>query len=120
MHIEALRDYCLEKKSTTEEFPFGPDTLVFKIGGKVFLLVSLDAAIDLSFNVKCDPEYALELRARYPHTVIPGYHMSKKHWNTVSANRELDDDFLMRLIDHSYDLVFQSLSKVLKEKLLLI
>lgn len=115
MNIETLREYCLSKKATSEELPFGPDTLVFKVASKVFLLVGLDQIDELSFNVKCDPAYAIELREKYPTTVFPGYHMNKKHWNTVFANRALDDAFLTTLIDHSYDLVYQGLSKREKE-----
>lgn len=117
MNIEELREYCITQKSVSEELPFGPDTLVFKVAGKVFLLVGLDQVDQLSFNVKCDPEYAVELREKYEQTVLPGYHMNKKHWNTVFANRELSDDTLFGLIDHSYQLVFQSLPKKIKEEI---
>jgi len=116
MHIEDIRDYCLSKSdSVVEDTPFGPDTLVFKIGGKVFLLIGLDQIEDLRFNVKCDPEYAVELRERYEQTVLPGYHMNKKHWNTVLVGRELNTKQLTDLIDHSFGLVVQSLSKGLRD-----
>lgn len=111
MNIEELREYCIAKKYSSEETPFGPDTLVFKVLGKVFLLVGLDQIDQLSFNVKCDPDYAIELREKYEHTVFPGYHMNKKHWNTVHANRQLADNKIFDLIDHSYILVAQSLPK---------
>lgn len=111
MNIEELRDYCIVQKGTTEETPFGPDTLVFKVMGKVFLLVGLDQIENLTFNVKCDPEYAVELREKYEYTVKPGYHMNKKHWNTVYANRQLPDAELYKLIQHSYDLIVQGLPK---------
>ena len=114
MNIEQIREYCLSKPKCQEEMPFGPDTLVFKVYGKVFLLVGLDQLEDLCFNVKCDPSYALELREKYQHTVIPGYHMNKKHWNTVYANRELIDEKLFVLIEESYSLVVQSMPKKLK------
>ncbi|WP_164123304.1 MULTISPECIES: MmcQ/YjbR family DNA-binding protein [Sphingobacterium] len=117
MNIEELREYCISQKSVSEELPFGPDTLVFKVAGKVFLLVGLDQVDQLCFNVKCDPQYAVELREKYEQTVLPGYHMNKKHWNTVFANRELSDDTLFELIDHSYQLVFQSLPKKIKEEI---
>ena len=81
MNIEILREYCLSKPGAEETLPFGPDTLVFKTGGKVFLLVGLDEE-RLSFNVKCDPDKAIELREEFP-CVLPGYHMNKKHWNTI-------------------------------------
>lgn len=113
MNIESLRDYCLEKALVTEGFPFGPDTLVFKVGGKVFLLTGLDSH-PLSFNVKCDPERAVSLREQYPYSVLPGYHMNKKHWNTVIVNGELSEGELRELIDHSYELVFGSLPKSVK------
>ena len=80
MNIESLREYCISKKNVTESFPFGEDTLVFKTDGKIFALVNLDG--DLSINLKCDPALAIELRERYS-SVTPGYHMNKKHWNTV-------------------------------------
>ncbi|OYW19521.1 MAG: MmcQ-like protein [Sphingobacteriales bacterium 12-47-4] len=103
MNIESLRDYCLSKPGAEEALPFGPDTLVFKVNGKAFLLVGLDSE-DLRFNVKCDPELALELREQYP-CVLPGYHMNKKHWNTIVVDGSINDAQLREWIDHSYDLV---------------
>lgn len=117
MHIEDVRDYCLSLKYVTEETPFGPNTLVFKVGGKLFLLVGLDQIDELRFNVKCDPEYAVALREQFEQTIIPGYHMNKKHWNTVYCNRELSDSKIKELIDHSYDLIYQSLPKNIISKL---
>lgn len=118
MHIEEIREYCLAKSAqVTEELPFGPDTLVFKIVGKVFLLVGLDQIDSISFNVKCDPEYAIELREKYDQTVFPGYHMNKKHWNSVFLGRELNSNQLKELIDHSFELVVASLPKKIKESL---
>lgn len=117
MNIEDIREYCLSHSFVTEELPFGPDTLVFKVANKIFLLVSLDQVDDLRFNVKCDPDYAIELRERYDNTVLPGYHMNKKHWNTIYCNRDLSDDRLNELITNSYDLVYHSLPKSVKEKL---
>lgn len=118
MHIEDIRDYCLSKSTmVVEETPFGPDTLVFKIAGKIFLLIGLDQVDDLRFNVKCDPEYAIELREKYEQTVFPGYHMNKKHWNTVFLGRELNSKQIFALIDHSFDLVFGSLSTRLRESI---
>lgn len=118
MNIEDIREYCITKNEVTEELPFGPDTLVFKLAGKVFLLVGLSQVDELCFNVKCNPEYAVELREDYPHTVFPGYHMNKKHWNTVYCNRELSDDRVRSLIDDSYSLIFQALPRMLREKIL--
>ena len=102
MNIELLREYCLSKKNSEETFPFGDDTLVFKLHGKVFALVNLDG--DLSINLKCDPALALELRENYP-CVQPGYHMNKKHWNTVYCDGSVPDRLIFNWIDHSYDLV---------------
>jgi len=115
MNIETLRTYCLKKKAVTEEFPFGPDTLVFKVKGKVFLLTSLDGE-GLQFNVKCDPDKAVDLRDRYD-AVQPGYHMNKKHWNTVIVDGSISTQLLKEMIDHSYELVVQSLPKKIKEEL---
>lgn len=106
MNIEELRDYCLQKPGAVEEFPFGPDTLVFKVGGKLFLLAGLTEGD--RFNAKCDPELAIEWRERYAE-VQPGYHMNKKHWNTVYMNGSLTGKQLRELIDHSYELVSKSL-----------
>lgn len=114
MHIEQLRDFCLHLSGTTEGMPFGPTTLVFKVGNKVFLLVGLDQESDLRFNVKCDPAYAVELREQYEQTVIPGYHMNKKHWNTVYVNRQLSNQQLQQLIVDSYTLVLHSLPKAVQ------
>lgn len=104
MNIEYLRDYCLAKPGTEESFPFGPDTLVFKIKGKIYLLTSLESA-PLQFNVKCDPEEALSLRDEYPSSVLPGYHMNKKHWNTIVCAGEIPLRKLLNMIDDSYRLV---------------
>ena len=104
MDIEILREYVLQKPSVTEGFPFGEDTLVFKINNKIFLLVSLTAA-PLQFNVKCNPDKAIELREDYPENILPGYHMNKKHWNTVIADGKLKDKGIEEMIDESYQLV---------------
>jgi predicted DNA-binding protein (MmcQ/YjbR family) len=103
MDIESLRMYCLSKEDVEEGFPFGETTLVFKTGGKIFLLTGLDAS-PLSFNAKCDPAHALELREEYS-CVLPGYHMNKKHWNTVIVDGTLSNKQLKELIDESYNLV---------------
>jgi len=116
MNIEELRDYCLQKKGVTESFPFGEDTLVFKVGEKLFLLTGLTEGN--RFNAKCDPERAVELRELYDE-VIPGYHMNKKHWNTIYMDGRLTTKQLHEMIDHSYELVFDSLPKKIKEQILL-
>jgi predicted DNA-binding protein (MmcQ/YjbR family) len=103
MNIENLREYCLSKPGVEETLPFGPDTLVYKVTGKVFLLTSLDEE-RLSFNVKCDPDRAIELREQYT-CVQPGYHMNKKHWNTIIVDGSVPLKLLKEWIDHSYDLV---------------
>jgi predicted DNA-binding protein (MmcQ/YjbR family) len=102
MNIEIIREYCLSKKDVAECFPFGDDTLVFKRSGKIFLLANLDG--ELSLNIKCDPALALELRERYS-SVVPGYHMNKKHWNTVMIDGSVPDAEVLKWIDHSYDIV---------------
>jgi predicted DNA-binding protein (MmcQ/YjbR family) len=102
MDIESLREYCISKKNATESFPFGDDTLVFKTNGKIFALVNLDG--DLSINLKCDPVLALELRERFT-SVTPGYHMNKKHWNTVQLDGSVPDKEIFSWIDHSYERV---------------
>jgi predicted DNA-binding protein (MmcQ/YjbR family) len=109
LNIEQLREYCLSKKGASEEFPFGESTLVFKVGGKVFLLVGLDRQ-PLQFNVKCDPEKALEWREQFS-AVLPGYHMNKKHWNTVIVDGSIPGKLLREMIDDSYELVASSLPK---------
>ncbi|MGE5107250.1 MAG: MmcQ/YjbR family DNA-binding protein [Sphingobacteriales bacterium] len=116
MDIELLRDYCLKKKSVTEELPFGPDVIVYKVKGKVFMLLPLDTDL-LQFNVKCDPDLAVELREEYD-CVKPGYHMNKKHWNTIEVDGALNSKQLKQMIDHSYELVVQSLSKKQQEDLI--
>lgn len=103
MDIETLREYCLARPGTEETLPFGPDTLVFKVNNKIFLLVGLDSD-PLRFNVKCDPEKAIELREEYS-CVLPGYHMNKKHWNTIIVDGSVPARQLKEWIDDSYRLV---------------
>lgn len=100
MNIEELRDYALKKKDVTEGFPFGGDTLVFKVKEKIFLLTNIYFN-PLQFNVKCEPELAVELREQYE-CVLPGYHMNKKHWNTIVVDGSLSTKQLQEFIDHSY------------------
>ena len=114
MNIETFREFCLKLPAVTESFPFDNKTLVFKVAGKMFALCDVDSFEGV--NLKCDPDMALELRETYS-AVRPGYHMSKKHWNTVYADRGLDDDFIKELIDHSYDLVVSKLTKKLQAEL---
>ena len=113
MNVESVQQYCLSLKAVTEDMPFGEDTLVFRIGGKIFGLMSLNEN-ECRVNLKCTPDYAIELREKYE-DIIPGYHMSKKHWNTVYCERCLEDKIIRELIQHSYQLVFESLSKAVRD-----
>lgn len=115
MNIEELREYCITKKGVTESFPFDEETLVFKVMNKMFLLTNINK--DLSMNVKCDPEKAIELREEYS-SVLPGWHMNKKHWNTVNIDGSISDNQLKKWIDHSYVLIVDSLTKKLQNELL--
>ncbi len=111
-----IRAYCASKKGTAEDFPFDFQTLVFKVGGKMFALTDIDSSV-LSINLKCDPYLSLELRSRYPQ-VTPGYHMNKKHWNTVIVDGSIPDEEILKMIDHSYGLVVRGLSKAARETIL--
>jgi predicted DNA-binding protein (MmcQ/YjbR family) len=119
MNLETFYEYCLSKKGVTEHFPFDEETLVFKVGGKMFALSSLNQweKATPSVNLKCNPEYAEELRAQYD-DIKPGWHMSKIHWNTIEINRDVPDSLIKELIDHSYELVFKSLTKKLQTEIL--
>lgn len=114
MNVEAFREYCLKKPGASEHLPFDDKTLVFKVGGKVFALCDIEDFAGA--NLKCDPEWAIELREKHK-GITGGYHMNKKHWNTVSAFSDVDDSLFLRLIDHSYDLIKSSLPKKEREKL---
>ena len=118
MHVEQLRDYCIAKKGVTEHFPFDEVTLVFKVMGKMFALTGLDRweKGEEKINLKCDPDKSDELRAEYE-SINPGFHMNKKHWNTITLNLDVPDSLVRELIDHSYDLVVKGLTKKLKEEL---
>lgn len=115
MDLEAFRTYCLSKKGTSEDFPFDEVTLCLRVVGKIFAITGLDSE-NFTVALKCDPEEAVELRERYD-DIQPGYHMNKKHWNTVTFDGTLDDTLLRRLIDMSYDLVVKSLKKAEREAL---
>lgn len=119
MNIEQIRTYCLSKKGTSEGFPFDDNVLVFKVLGKMFVLTGLDSweKGEAAINLKADPDYSEKLRAEYS-SIRPGYHMSKKHWNTVYIQEgELSIQFIKQLIDHSYDMVVKGLSKKLRDTL---
>ena len=115
MNVESFRDYCLGKAGTTEGTPFGPEDIVFKVAGKMFAILALEE-VPPRANLKCDPDLALELRDRYEQ-VLPGYHMNKKHWNTVVLDGVIPEKEIRKMIDHSYDLVVQSLPKAKQKKL---
>ncbi len=118
MNLETFYEYCLSKKGVTEHFPFDKDTLVFKVGGKMFALSSLLQweKGEPSVNLKCNPDYAQELRAQY-NDVKPAFHMSKIHWNTIVINGEISDSFVKQWIDDSYELVFKSLTKKIQSEI---
>ena len=109
MNIEEIREYCLSKDLTEEGFPFGEETLVLKVNNKIFCLIALDEN-PVRMNLKCNPEKAIELREKF-HYVIPGYHMNKKHWNTIICEEFVSERFIKDLIDHSYELVAKKSKK---------
>ena len=114
MNVERFREQCLAKNGVTEDSPFGPEHLVYKVGGKMFALLAFEE-IPPTANLKCDPDLALELRDRYE-DVQPGYHMNKKHWNTVRIDGAIPSGELTKMIDHSYELVVKSLPKKERER----
>ncbi|MFH8885475.1 MmcQ/YjbR family DNA-binding protein [Streptomyces californicus] len=115
MTPERLRAFCLEFNASVEEFPFSPETSVFKVLGKMFALTALDAR-PLTINLKCDPDNAVRLREEHPKAVVPGWHMNKRHWNTVTVSG-VPDTLLRELIEDSYDLVVAGLPKAERLKL---
>lgn len=114
MNIEEFYSYCFHKKGVSEHFPFDEQTLVFKVGTKIFALTNVTDF--KSINLKCNPEWAIELREQFT-SIEPGYHMNKKHWNTIILSNELDHHFLKELIDHSYNLVFNSLPRKTRDEI---
>lgn len=112
MHLDLLYEWCMAKKGVSEHFPFDDDVLVFKVGGKLFCLTSLSSweKGEPALNLKCNPDKSEQLRANY-HGITPGYHMNKKHWNTVRVNEDVPDFMILELLKHSFDLVFTSLPK---------
>ena len=114
MDIEFYREYCIKKPGVTEGFPFDNNTLVFKVMGKMFAICDVD--LFTSVNLKCDPERAILLREQYD-SIIPGYHMNKMHWNTIMMDGTISDKLFLELIDHSYELIVESLPKKLKAEL---
>lgn len=111
MTITFFREYCLSKPGTSEDTPFDENTLCFKVGGKIFAIIDIE--LFESVNLKCDPEKAVELREQYP-GIVPGYHMNKKHWNTVKFDGSVSDKLILELVDHSYDLILNNLQKKIR------
>lgn len=116
MTPKELRDFCLSFNAALEDFPFGPETSVFRVCGKLFALTALDAR-PLTVNLKCDPDDAVRLRDEYPGLIIPGWHMNKRHWNTVTADAGLPDRLVRELVEDSYDLVVAGLPRTERLKL---
>ena len=114
MNVEEFRVYCLSKPLVTEEFPFDETTLVFKVAGKMFALTGLDDS-EFKVNLKCDPDRSVVLREEYE-SIRPGWHMNKKHWNTVHIDGSFPEELFVELIDHSYTLVVKSLPKKIREQ----
>ena len=118
MNLDNYYEFCISKKAATEHFPFDEDTLVFKVGNKMFALANLSGFENgnPTANLKCDPNRAQELRAEFK-DIQPGYHMSKVHWNTINLNKNVSDKIVFELINHSYQLVFESLTKKLQSEI---
>lgn len=116
MNTVSLRQHLLEKPGATEDFPFGPEVTVFKVGGKMFALMPTDA-VPLTVSLKCDPDDALALRAMYPDAVQPGYHLNKRHWNTVTLDGTVPEDVVLDMIEESYQLVLGSLTRAVRNTL---
>ena len=104
MYLDEICDFCMALPLVEETQPFGPDHIVYKIKGKMFLLVGIEES-PIRFNVKCNPERAIQLREEYPHAVLPGYHMNKKHWNTLHLNKQVPSKMIQNLVLNSYNLV---------------
>ncbi len=115
MNALAVRDYCLGKKGAKDDLPFGDDVLVIKVFNKMFALIKVEGDIQ-RINLKFDPALALELRRQYE-SVEPGYHMNKQHWNTVYLDESVPDEEILKMVDHSYDLVVNGLKKSEREQL---
>ena len=115
MNVETLREYCLAMRGVSEDFPFDEVTLVFKVEGKLFALTGLDGPPTV--NLKCDPEWSMEMREKYE-DIRPGFHMNKKHWNTIDLKGKLSEDMIKELIVHSYEMVVKKLPKKLRDNLL--
>ena len=115
MTADELRDWCLARKGASEEFPFGEQPSVFKVGGKMFAIINLESR-PLQVSLKCDPELAEQLRATYE-AIGPGYHLNKRHWNTVTLDGSLSDEMVIEMLEDSHDLVLAGLPRVTRERL---
>lgn len=115
MTLENFKNYCISKPGTLEEFPFDFTTMVFKVGNKMYALTDIDDE-PLRLSLKCEPMYAISLRQDYK-SIIPGYHLNKQHWNTLIMDGTIPDKLIRQLIDHSYELVFKSLTKAKREEI---
>jgi predicted DNA-binding protein (MmcQ/YjbR family) len=109
MELDEMHELLLAQRGATDDMPFGPDVAVYRVGGKMFALIALER-MPSQVNLKCDPERAIDLRQRYPESVLPGYHMSKKHWNTVLLDGTVRRDLLIELVEHSWQLIFDGLT----------
>ncbi len=114
LNLKKIRKYCASKKGVIEDFPFDFSTLVFKVGNKMFAITNIDSE-ELTLNLKCDPALSIQLRSQYPE-IMPGYHMNKKHWNTILINGNIPDAEVLKLIDHSYNLVVSGLKNRYSKK----
>ena len=115
MDYNQIKDYLLQKRGAQQDFPFDAQTLVFKVGGKMFALIGLDED-PLRINLKCDPDKGEALRTLYS-SVLPGYHMNKRHWNSVILDDRIPEDVVLEMIDESYDLVVQGLTRAVRQRL---
>lgn len=113
--LDSAREYCLDKPGVAEDFPFGPEVMVFRLCGKIYALMAWEKD-PLHLSLKCDPERALQLRGENE-SILPGYHLNKAHWNTLILDDQIDDDLLRELVDHSYDLILASLKKSVRDTL---
>ena len=116
MTADSLRRWCLARPSAVEEFPFGPETSVFKVEKKLFAISALGAS-PLKVSLKCEPELAEELRGSYPDAIAPGYHLNKRHWNTVLCDGTLPDAMVRDMVEDSYDLIVAAMPRAVRERL---
>lgn len=116
MDLTEIRNYCMKKSGSTEDFPFDFDVLAIRVSGKIYLLTDIKTA-PLKINLKCDPDNALYLREKYKDKILPGHHMNKKHWNTVIIDGSIPENEIYKMIDESYSLVYKGLNRKQQEKI---